>query len=95
MQVALNASVQGLQRAEVRLEQAATSIAAATPGAARGADPSPAPPRGNAALTAAQGGADIEAALVDAMQARRAYEANAETLRRNSETERQLLSRSA
>ena len=85
MQVALNASVQGMQRAGERLADAATILADPTPGSARAADPSPAPPSGNQALTAAQASGDIERAMVDAIQARRAYEANARALERNAE----------
>ena len=55
------------------------------------ADPSPAPPSGNQGLTAAQASGDIERAMVDAIQARRAYEANAKALERNAE----LVSRGA
>ncbi|MBR0671547.1 hypothetical protein [Neoroseomonas soli] len=95
MQVALNASVQGMQRATERLADAATVIADPTPGSARGADPSPAPPTGNQGLTAAQASGDLERAFVDVIQARRAYEANAKALERNAETERALLSRGA
>ena len=81
MQIALNASVQGVQRATERMSEAAAMIAAPAPASARGADPSPAPPTGNDALTA--------------IQARRAYEANAKALERNAETERALISRGA
>lgn len=91
MQVALNASVQGMQRASERLADAATIIADPTPGNARGADPSPAPPSGNQALTAAQASGDLERAMADAILARRAYEANAKALERNTE----LVSRGA
>ena len=85
MQVALNASVQGMQRAGERVADAAAVIANPVPGSARAADPSPAPPSGNAGLTAAQASGDIERAFVDAVQARRAYEANAKALERNAE----------
>lgn len=95
MQVGLNASVQGMQRATGRLAEAAAVIANPAPGAARAADPSPAPPRGNETLTTAQASGDIEHALTDAILARRAYEANAQALERNAEAERVLLSRGA
>jgi len=95
MQIALNASVQGLQRATERMSEAAAMIAAPAPASARGADPSPAPPTGNDALTAAQASGEMERAMVDAIQARRAYEANAKALERNAETERALISRGA
>lgn len=95
MQIALNASVQGIQRATERLSEAAAVIATPAQGSARGADPSPAPPTGNDALTAAQASGEIERAMVDAIQARRAYEANAKALERNAETERALISRGA
>ena len=93
MQIALNASVQGMQRATERLSEAAAAIAAPAPGSARGVDPSPAPPTGNESLTAAQASGEMERALVDTIQARRAYEANAKALERNAETERALISR--
>lgn len=95
MQVALNASVHGMQRATERLSAAAAVIADPTPGSARAADPSPAPPSGDAGLTAAQASGDLERALTDTILARRAYEANAKALERNAETGRALLSRGA
>jgi hypothetical protein len=95
MQVALNASVQGMQRATDRLAEAATSIAAPAASPARGSDPSPAPPTGNEGLTTAQASGDIERALVDTMQARRAYEANARALETNAALQREAISRRA
>lgn len=95
MQVALTSSVQGMQRAGDRLAEAAAAIAAPAASPARGADPSPAPPRGNDGLTAAQASGDIERAMVDTMLARRAYEANAKALERNAALEREALSRRA
>lgn len=95
MQVALNVSVQGMQRASERLADAATVIADPVPGSARAADPSPAPPSGNQSLTTAQASGDMESALAGMIQARRAYEANAKALERNAQTERVLLSRGA
>ena len=95
MQVALNASVQGMQRATDRLAEAATVIAAPAASPARGADPSPAPPTGNEGLTAAQASGDIERAMVDTMLARRAYEANARALETNAATQREAISRRA
>jgi flagellar basal body rod protein FlgC len=95
MQVALNASVQGMQRASDRLSEAATVIANPAQGAARAADPSPAPPAGNEGLTTAQASGEFERALVDSIQARRAYEANAKAFERNAEVERTLLNRGA
>jgi hypothetical protein len=97
MQVALNASfassVQGMQRATDRMSEAATTIAAPAASPARGSDPSPAPPTGNEGLTTAQASGDIERALVDTMQARRAYEANAKALETNAQLQREALSR--
>jgi hypothetical protein len=95
MQVALNASIQGMQRATDRLAEAATVIAAPAASPARGSDPSPAPPPGNEGLTAAQASGDIERAMVDALQARRAYEANAKALETNAQLQREAVSRRA
>jgi hypothetical protein len=95
MQVALIASLQGMQRAGERLANAAAAIAAPAPASPRAADPSPAPPRGDAGLTAAQASGDLEHALAEILLARRAYEANARALARNAETERALLTRGA
>lgn len=95
MQVALNASVQGMQRATDRLAEAATVIAAPAASPARGPDPSPAPPTGNEGLTAAQASGDIERAMVDTILARRAYEANATALRIADEARRSLVNRGA
>ena len=85
MQIAFSASVQGMQRAGEGLAAAATVIANPTPGSARAADPSPAPPNGNDGLTAAQASGDVERAMVDAIQARRAYAANARALEQNAD----------
>ncbi|WP_198369936.1 hypothetical protein [Roseomonas rosulenta] len=95
MQVALTASLQGMQRATDRVTEAATVIAtpAATP--ARGSDPSPAPPTGNEELTAAQASGDLEHALADTILARRAYEANAKAFETNAALQREAISRSA
>lgn len=95
MQVALNASVQGMQRAGERLAEAATIIANPTPGSARAADPSPAPPTGNETLTAAQASGDLERAIVDTILARRAYEANARALETNARLQREAINRGA
>lgn len=84
MQVALNLSVQGMQRATERLGEAAAVIAAPAASPARGADPSPAPPTGSHGLTAAQASGDIERAMADTLLARRAYEANARALETNA-----------
>jgi flagellar hook protein FlgE len=84
MQIAFTASVQGLQRASDRLSDAAGMIAAPAASAARGADPSPAPPTGNEGLTSAQASAELERAIVDTLLARRAYEANARALETNA-----------
>ena len=92
MLVALNASVQGMQRASERLDRAATAIATPAPDSARGSDPSPAPPTGSPGLTAAQASGDLERAFVDATQARRAYEANARALDRNDAIQRRAIS---
>ncbi|MBW6400081.1 hypothetical protein KPL78_19635 [Roseomonas sp. HJA6] len=72
--------IQGMQRATERLDRAAATIAAPQVQTARGSDPSPAPPSGNQGLTAAQASGDLESAMVDVIQARRAYEANAKAL---------------
>lgn len=95
MQIALNASVQGLQRATDRLAEAAAVIAAPSASPTRGADPAPAPPTGNESLTAAQASGDIERALVETILARRAYEANAKAFESNARTESALFSRGA
>jgi flagellar hook protein FlgE len=95
MQVAITASVQGLQRAGERMDRAAATIAAPTPATARGNDPSPAPPTGNEGLTAAQASGEMERAMVDSIVARRAYEANAKALRIADETQRSLVNRGA
>jgi flagellar hook protein FlgE len=95
MQVAISASVQGLQRAGERMDRAAATIAAPTPATARGSDPSPAPPTGNEGLTAAQASGEMERAMVDAIVARRAYEANAKALRIADEAQRSLINRGA
>jgi len=95
MQVALTASIQGMQRAGERLADAATVIATPAPASPRAADPSPAPPTGNDVLTAAQASGDLERAMVDTILARRAYEANARAFERNAEVERALLNRGA
>lgn len=91
MQVALVLSVQGMQRAGERLARAAEVIASPV----RGADPSPAPPTGSEGLSAAQASGAMEGALVDAILARRAYEANARAFETNARTERALFSRGA
>ena len=95
MQVALTASVQGMQRATDRLAEAASVIAAPAASPARGSDPSPAPPSGNEGLTAAQASGDLERAMVDTVLARRAYEANAKALETNAAVQREALSRRA
>jgi hypothetical protein len=95
MQIALNASVQGMQRAADRLSDAASAIAAPAASPARGADPSPAPPTGDEGLTAAQASGDLERAMVDTLLARRAYEANARALETNATTERGAVRQSA
>jgi flagellar basal body rod protein FlgC len=81
-----------MQRATETLDRAAATIANPAPEAARGSDPSPAPPSGNQGLTAAQASGDVERAMVDALQARRAYEANAKALERNDEVQRRAIS---
>jgi hypothetical protein len=95
MQVALNASIQGMQRATDRLAEAATVIVAPTASPARGSDPSPAPPTGNEGLTAAQASGDLERALADTILARRAYEANAKAFESNAALQRESVSRRA
>lgn len=95
MQVAPNVSAQGMRRAKDRLAEAAVAIATPAQGAARAADPSPAPPAGNQGLTAAQAIGELERALADSILARRAYETNAKAFERNAEIERALLNRGA
>jgi hypothetical protein len=95
MQVAISASVQGMQRAGERMDRAAATIAAPTAATARGSDPSPAPPTGNEGLTAAQASGEMERALVESLVARRAYEANAKALRIADEAQRSLVNRGA
>jgi len=95
MQIGTATSLQGMQRATDRLAAAATAIAAPPASPARGSDPSPAPPTGNEGLTAAQASGDIERALADAIQARRAYEANARALEANAAQQREAFSRRA
>jgi hypothetical protein len=95
MQIALNASVQGLQRASDRLSDAAGVIAAPAASPARGADPSPAPPTGTEGLTAAQASGELERAMVDTLLARRAYEANARAFETNAALQRETLNRRA
>lgn len=95
MQVTATSSLQGTQRAAERLDRAATAIAAPQVAATRGSDPSPAPPSGNQGLTAAQASGDLESAMADAIQARRAYEANARALEQQAAMKRRALSRDA
>ena len=92
MQIGSTASIQGMQRAAERFDRAAATIATPVPEAARGNDPSPAPPRGNQGLTAAQASGDAESAMAEAIQARRAYEANARALERNDTVQRRAIS---
>lgn len=92
MQVSPTSSLQGMQRATERLDRAAETIAAPQAESARGTDPSPAPPRGDPGLTSAQASGDLENAMVEVIQARRAYEANAKALERQDETQRRAIS---
>jgi len=92
MQLSPVSSLQGLQRASDRLGQAAATIAAPQAEAPRGSDPSPAPPSGNQGLTTAQASGDVESAVVDVIQARRAYEANAKALEQQDALRRQAIS---
>jgi flagellar basal body rod protein FlgC len=46
------------------------------------------PPTGNQGLTTAQASGDLESALVDALRARRAHEANATALEQNHAIQR-------
>ena len=92
MQVTATSSLQGMQRASERLDRAAATIASPAPESARGSDPSPAPPTGNQGLTAAQASGDAEHAMADAIQARRAYEANARALERQDAMQRRAIS---
>lgn len=94
MQIGSASSLQGMQRAGERLDRAAATIASPVPAAARGSDPSPAPPSGNQGLTAAQASGDLEGAMVDMIQARRAYEANAKALEINDAVQRAMIRRS-
>lgn len=92
MQIGSTPPVQGMQRASEQMDRAAATIASPVPTSARGSDPSPAPPTGNQGLTAAQASGDQESALADAVQARRAYEANARALERHDAIERRAIS---
>lgn len=92
MQIGSASSTQGMQRASERMDRAAATIASPTPQSARGSDPSPAPPTGNQGLTAAQASGEQERAMADAMQARRAYEANAKALERQDAIQRRAIS---
>ncbi|HWT11101.1 MAG TPA: hypothetical protein VN329_18155 [Roseomonas sp.] len=92
MQIGSTSAIQGMQRAAERLDRAAATIATPQAESARGSDPSPAPPSGNQGLTAAQASGALEAAMVDAVQARRAYEANAKALERQDAIQRRAIS---
>lgn len=92
MQVSPTSPIQGMQRATERLDRAAETIAAPQVETARGTDPSPAPPTGDQGLTAAQASGDLESAMVDVIQARRAYEANAKALEQQDAMRRKALS---
>lgn len=92
MQIGSVSSIQGMQRAGERMDRAAATIASPAPQSARGADPSPAPPSGDQGLTAAQASGELERAMADAIQARRAYEANARALERQDASERRAIS---
>lgn len=92
MQIGSVGSIQGMQRASERIDRAAATIASPAPASARGSDPSPAPPAGNQGLTAAQASGELEHAMADAIQARRAYEANARALERQDAIERRAVS---
>jgi hypothetical protein len=92
MQIGSTAPIQGMQRATETLDRAAATIASPVPETARGSDPSPAPPTGNQGLTAAQASGELESAMADALQARRAYEANAKALQRQDEIQRRAIS---
>ncbi|MEO3472626.1 flagellar basal body rod C-terminal domain-containing protein [Roseomonas sp. CAU 1739] len=92
MQIGPIAPVQGMQRATEQLDRAAATMASPQPQAARGSDPSPAPPTGNQGLTAAQASGDLESAMADAIQASRAYEANARALEQNDTIQRRAIS---
>jgi flagellar basal body rod protein FlgC len=92
MQIGSTAPIQGMQRATEKLDRAAATIASPVPESARGSDPSPAPPTGNQGLTSAQASGDVERAMVDALQARRAYDANAKALEQNDAVQRRAIS---
>lgn len=92
MQIGSATSTQGMQRASERLDSAAKTIASPVPQSTRGSDPSPAPPSGNQGLTAAQASGEQERAVADAIQARRAYEANAKALERQDAIQRRAIS---
>lgn len=92
MQIGSTAPIQGMQRATETLDRAAATKASPVSETARGSDPSPAPPSGNQGLTAAQASGDIESAMADAAQARRAYEANAKALQQHDAIQRQAIS---
>ena len=92
MQIGSAAPIQGMQRATEKLDRATATIASPASETARGSDPSPAPPTGNQGLTAAQASGDAEGAMAEAIQARRAYEANARALERNDAVQRRAIS---
>lgn len=92
MQVSPTSLIQGMQRATERLDRAAETIAAPQVESARGSDPSPAPPTGDEGLTAAQASGDVESAMVDVLQARRAYEANVKALEQQDAMRRKAIS---
>jgi len=91
MQVSPTSPIQGMQRATERLDRAAATIAAPQVQTARGSDPSPAPPSGDQGLTAAQASGDLESAMADVIQARRAYEANAKALEQQDALRRRAI----
>jgi hypothetical protein len=91
MQIGSASSIQGMQRASERMDRAAATIASPAPASARGSDPSPAPPSGDQGLTSAQASSEVEHAMADAIQARRAYEANARALERQDAIQRQAI----
>ena len=92
MQIGSATSLQGMQRSSERMDRAAATIASPPPDSARGSDPAPAPPTSNHGLTAAQASGELESAMADAIQARRAYAANAQALERQEAIRRRAIS---
>ena len=85
---AMNATLSGMQRAVERLELAAIRLANTTSAPERPVYVPPIPREGiGSGIAAIQGQEALERAMVDFMIAKRAYEANAETIHFISATE--------